>query len=141
MKMAALGAAPLDQEDRICRLWPARIAIDRMRASRHSLEDWEALRDAINLLEALGRATGLVRHWRQWHEEAEATFASAYLRQHQTGSNVFTPTELDVLGHAVGELARALEVATMRELFTSDQHIARKRAQLQRGNAKGVKTL
>ncbi len=138
LKTATMGGLRLELDEQIRRLSPVVEAIGNMRASRHTMDDWTAMQQGHNLLEAICRNTTIAKHWKAWRDESEATFASAYLRQRQTGSNVFTPSELDVFINTQHQLGQVLAVVTMAELWRCDEYMNRRFSQAQRGGASGV---
>ena len=136
-----MGAARLDRNEQILRLWPVRIAIDRMRASQHDNSDWAAIGLAINMVEAFGRATSLVRHYSHWVDYAQAAVAGAWMRHRTTGGNVFTPAELQAFEWVREDFARVLDAATMSELFKAEEYLAARTRQIMAGNKGGVRVL
>lgn len=141
-KLAVQGALLLSKTDQLIRADRLASAAQRLIASTAQLKDWGEVFDAINMVEALEQTHAhAVRDAREFVEAHQANVVAAMDRQRETGSNVLTVAECQMLRDLAATWAEVLGVVTHREYFAAEERVYQKVRQALRKPPAGVRVL
>jgi hypothetical protein len=140
--LAMQGARLLSKTDQLIRADRLHGAVERLIASAAQLKDWGEVFDAINMVEALEQTHAhAIRDAREFVEAHQANVVSAMDRQRETGSNVLTVAECQMLRDLSAAWAEVLGVVTHREYFAAEERVYHKVQQALRNPASGVRVV
>lgn len=142
-KVAMQGAALLSRTDQLIHADRLSCAVERLIASNATRKDWGEVFDAINLIEALEKTHAhAIRDASEFVEAHQENVIAAMDRQRETGSNVLTVAECQMLRDLSSAWAEVLGVVTHREYSVAEERVRRKvQAILRGGPAPGVRVL
>lgn len=139
--VAMQGVMLLTQEDVAKASEPVTTAITHIAQGAGSQADWQAVFDALNMLEQFGRMPKVMRGAADYVHSMQTVIVGVLDRQRASGSKALYPGELEDLRGFVDQWAEVLSVVTHREYFEAEEKTHQRLVSILRSKTPGVRVV
>lgn len=141
LTVATMGVRFLSVADIEVRVKPVRDALDLIRSGKGSKEAWQAIFDALNMIEQFGQVPGVIQgNLREWVEAQQQTIVTILDRQKE-GKRALFASELDDLTALLEMWESILQNVTHRQYFEAEEATHKRLAAILRSGTKGVRVV
>lgn len=141
LQIAIQGVAFLSSHDIEIRVRPVRQAVDLIRTGKAGKEHWQALFDALNMIEQFSQMPGIIDgDTRAWVEAQQATIVAILDRQRE-GKRALYAAEIDDLDALADMWESVLTNVTHRQYFEAEEATHKRLVAILRSKTPGVRVL
>lgn len=139
--VATMGVRFLTLADIEVRVQPVREAVDLIRSGKASKAHWQAIFDALNMVEQFGQVPGVIEgDLRSW-VEAQQTTIVAILDRQKEGKRALYAAEIDDLMALVEMWESVLQNVTHRQYFEAEEATHKRLTAILRSGTPGVRVV
>ena len=139
--IATMGVRFLSIEDIEARVKPVRDAVDLIRSGKANKAHWQAIFDALNIVEQFGQMPGVIQgDLRSW-VEAQQTTIVAILDRQKEGKRALYAAEIDDLMALVEMWESILQNVTHRQYFEAEEATHKRLTAILRSGTPGVRVV
>jgi hypothetical protein len=141
LTVATMGVRFLSAADIEVRVKFVRDALDLIRSGNGSKDAWQAIFDALNMIEQFGQVPGVIQgNLRDWVEAQQQTIVTILDRQKE-GKRALYASELDDLMALLEMWESILQNVTHRQYFEAEDATHKRLAAILRSGTKGVRVV
>lgn len=139
--IATMGVRFLSIEDIEARVKPVRDAVDLIRSGKANKSHWQAIFDALNMVEQFGQVPGVIQgDLRSWVEAQQNTIVAILDRQKE-GKRALYAAEIDDLMALVEMWESVLQNVTHRQYFEAEEATHKRLVAILRSGTPGVRVV
>ena len=139
-RIAMQGSMLLTKANQIARTAPVSDAVTLVSQGKATKNEWQAIFDAINMLDQFSRMPAVMRGASDWINSMQGVVVGI-LDRAKTGARALYPSELDDLRGLSDLWAEVLSTVTHREYFECEEKMHQRLAAILKSKTPGVRVV